>query len=585
MRTLSLDKKVNKNPKYVLDALNEAFSDSARLEFLGTMAEVSFLEAERQAKGSRLPELVRRNATQWYLNAARYSYKYLFHPNWESVRNPYEPLFQRVSRIYNVSAERILRLAGSDDGKIGFEEGVSSLVRFANGTESIPATMRSSEWSVSDFVDFRFASDFEITGLRNRYRRYGLGVPLVARRRNTPTKPARYRYCLQEHCVPVTAFLRFTEEEAPQFEFIDTMERNVTEVGSLRVPLEIDYTTPLAYSFELTLEKNALDGATLGLLSPDALLKTTEDGSRQLKGIYMPQAYDSDKIPVVMIHGIWSSAMTWMEMYNTLNNLPILREKYQFWFYFYPNGQPFWVSASQLREDLRALRCDLDPTRENDRLDQMVLVGHSMGGLLAVLQTIDAQERFWNLITAMPVEELPGSLESNQEVARWFHAVPNPSISCVVTLGAPFKGSGHANTTTRGLAGIVGRKATLVETNLDKFREENRDVIQNEQLLRFYTALDSLQKDSPFWSALQETSPAPWTTYYNVVARLKAEDDESDSDGVVSVESATLPWATQEYNVTSLHSEITNNAETILTVAQILAERLEGEGQNGQNPP
>lgn len=575
LRTLSLDKKVSKNPKQVLAALGEAFQESPRLELLGMMAEVSFVEGRRQAKSRRFPEISERNAAQWYLYAARFSYKYLFHSQWESVRNPYEPLFQRVSRIYNESSEQILRLAGGGDGEICFVENGSVALDLPDASRTIAVRMSSSEWSVGDFSHFQFASDFEVTGLRNRYRRYGLGVPLVARCRSVHQKSTHYRYCLQELCVPMTAFLRFDENNVPEIEVIDTMERNVVDVGNVQVPLEIDYTTPLAYSFELTLEKNALDGATLGLLSPDALLKQTEDGSRQLKGIYMPQAYDAEKIPVVMVHGLWSSAMTWMEMYNTLNNLPILREKYQFWFYFYPNGQPFWVSAAQLRDDLNALRHELDPTRENAHMDQMVLVGHSMGGLVALLQTIDSQERFWNLITATPVEELPGTPESNQEVARWFHTVPNPSVSCVITLGTPFKGSGYANKTTRGLTGIMGKKATLVETNLNQFRKDNRDLIQNEQLLDFYTALDSLQKDSIFWSALLESTPAPWVTYYNVVARLKAEDAGSYSDGVVSVESATLPWATQEYNVTSLHREITNNAEAILAVARILAERLD----------
>ncbi|MDO4628758.1 MAG: alpha/beta hydrolase [Planctomycetia bacterium] len=584
LRTLSLDKKVNKNPKRVLETLNEAFQESPRLDLLGMMAEVSFMEGKRQVKSRRFPELAQRNAAEWHLRAARYSYEYLFHAQWEGVRNPYEPLFQRVSRIYNESSEQILRLAGYEDDEISFEKNGSIIIDLPDAPRAIPLRMRSVEWCIADFTYFRFASDFEVTGLRNRYRRYGLGVPLVARCRSIHQKPTRYRYCLQELCVPMTAFLRFSEEGVPEMEIIDTMECNVAEVGNIRVPLEIDYTTPLAYSFELTLEKNALDGATLGLLSPDALLKETEDGTRQLKGIYMPQAYDAEKIPVVMIHGLWSSAMTWMEMYNTLNNLPILREKYQFWFYFYPNGQPFWVSAAQLRDDLNALRHELDPTRENAHMDQMVLVGHSMGGLVALLQTIDSQERFWNLITATPVEQLPGTPESNQEVARWFHTVPNPSVNCVITLGTPFKGSGYANKTTRGLTGIMGKKATLVETNLDKFREENQKFIQNEQLLDFYTALDSLQKDSIFWSALLESTPAPWVTYYNVVAHLKADDAGSHSDGVVSVESATLPWATQEYNVTALHREITNNAEAILSVARILAERLENNSKNEHNP-
>ena len=66
-------------------------------------------------------------------------------------------------------------------------------------------------------------------------------------------------------------------------------------------------------------------------------------------------------MPVVMVHGLWSSPITWMEMYNDLRSDPLVREHYQFWFYLYPTGQPFWFSATQMREDLALMRRELDP--------------------------------------------------------------------------------------------------------------------------------------------------------------------------------------------------------------------------------
>ena len=66
-------------------------------------------------------------------------------------------------------------------------------------------------------------------------------------------------------------------------------------------------------------------------------------------------------MPVVMVHGLWSSPITWMEMYNDLRSDPQVRENYQFWFYLYPTGQPFWTSATQMREDLAMMRREVDP--------------------------------------------------------------------------------------------------------------------------------------------------------------------------------------------------------------------------------
>ena len=56
-------------------------------------------------------------------------------------------------------------------------------------------------------------------------------------------------------------------------------------------------------------------------------------------------------IPVVMVHGLWSSPLTWMEMFNDLRSFPEIRDRYQFWFYLYPTGQPFWVSAAEMRDN------------------------------------------------------------------------------------------------------------------------------------------------------------------------------------------------------------------------------------------
>ena len=71
-----------------------------------------------------------------------------------------------------------------------------------------------------------------------------------------------------------------------------------------------------------------------------------------MQGLYLLEPYDADKIPVLMVHGIWSNLITWMEMFNDLLAYPEIRSNYQFWFYFYPTGQSFVVSAAGLRDEL-----------------------------------------------------------------------------------------------------------------------------------------------------------------------------------------------------------------------------------------
>jgi len=61
---------------------------------------------------------------------------------------------------------------------------------------------------------------------------------------------------------------------------------------------------------------------------------------------------------------------------------PVLRAHYQFWFYLYPTGAPYVETAADLRQTLTRLHAELDPEGRDPALNQMVMVGHSMGGLI-----------------------------------------------------------------------------------------------------------------------------------------------------------------------------------------------------------
>ena len=110
-----------------------------------------------------------------------------------------------------------------------------------------------------------------------------------------------------------------------------------------------------------------------------------------IKGLYMVQPYEPGKIPVLFIHGMWSSPMTWMEMFNDLRSSPDIRRHYQFWFYLYPTGAALLAQRSPLAAATwpRCGRCSIRSIAK-PALDQMVLVGHSMGGLVARLQTLES---------------------------------------------------------------------------------------------------------------------------------------------------------------------------------------------------
>ena len=95
-------------------------------------------------------------------------------------------------------------------------------------------------------------------------------------------------------------------------------------------------------------------------------------------------------------------------MFEDLEADAALRDRYQFWTFGYSTGDPLPYSARLLRRDLDEVRRKFDPDRSDAAFDRMVLVGHSMGGLLAKMMVQDSGTRLWRLISDRPVEDLAG---------------------------------------------------------------------------------------------------------------------------------------------------------------------------------
>ncbi len=97
----------------------------------------------------------------------------------------------------------------------------------------------------------------------------------------------------------------------------------------------------------------------------------------------MHEPYDPRRIPVVLVHGLLSHPRMWRDVLNELRADPALRGRFQFWSFRYPTGWPILYSAMHLRTELTSIYKTLDP-----QPPPMILVGHSMGGLISHLQVI-----------------------------------------------------------------------------------------------------------------------------------------------------------------------------------------------------
>ena len=109
----------------------------------------------------------------------------------------------------------------------------------------------------------------------------------------------------------------------------------------------------------------SLENAQIGYWNPSSFMKMF--GAH----IYLTQAYDPRKIPLLFVHGTEGSPWNWIYFDMRLD-----RGKYQPWFFYYPSGIRLNLAAALLQEELRELH-------EKYGFREMALAAHSVGGLAA----------------------------------------------------------------------------------------------------------------------------------------------------------------------------------------------------------
>ena len=189
-------------------------------------------------------------------------------------------------------------------------------------------------------------------GLSVRNREPGVGAPLLAVRRFDPELGVR-------RCSPATVFLRLPGSLAEvnagtgsgSLELYSAFGDPTVAIGNAQVPLEIDLTTHVAYVLN---QSFVWDLGMMQFLAP----------AKQVRSQLIPfDSFRPDRIPLVFVHGTFSSPVTWAELNNTLAADPVLRQRYQIWSFMYGSGNALPISAGELRDALTAAVQKLDPAR------------------------------------------------------------------------------------------------------------------------------------------------------------------------------------------------------------------------------
>lgn len=567
LRRYGLHERYDEDSVVCLDNIYTTIRENRDPELIYALCELSYVEGKK-AESAGLDS----DAMGHYGVALTTCYEFLFSEEFSETRNQYDPQFRATCDLYNESLEDTLRLLCKEQKiKPGHTYRITTPDR-----DFVIRTELRGDWDEDEFDHYEFVSDYEIETLRSKHTTFGLGVPLIAVRKNGNPDDPREKYYADGVSYSVTAMMRCATpgenrngENVCVLEFFDPLKANQVRLANNWVPLETDLTTPLAFFLD-TPRFRERNQENIGLLHPGEAAKN--------RGLYMLEPYDPNRIPVLMVHGLWSSPRTWMDMFNDLRSFPEIRERYQFWFYLYPSGQPFWLSATQLRSDLHDLRKTFDPSHQNAPMNQMVLVGHSMGGLVSRMQTIDSGDDFWRIVTDQPIENLQGKSEQRDKLVSTLYFKSNQAISRVITIGTPHRGSKFANDLTRWIARLFIELPKMTVQTSENLVKCNPGLFRDTELLTMANAIDSLAPESPIFPVMQRAKYSPRVKYHNIVGVLKnptlLQKRAGRGDGIVAFDSATMEAAQSELIVDAEHTKIHMTGQTIFEVRRILLEHL-----------
>lgn len=243
----------------------------------------------------------------------------------------------------------------------------------------------------------------------------GIGVPVVGEVSYSNNMAQQYPLMpLNGGHLTLTALIDF--EPAPQdpsqprqarLHLYNPLRQPTLQIAQRTIALEANYSA----AKKLALDNGFLRRFSLvGALFPE---KTIADSK-----LYRLEIHDPQRIPVTFVHGLLSDPHIWYPCINAMYADPVLRANYQPWYFLYPTGMAVPNTARRLRESLKEAREKLDPDHNDPGMDQMVLVGHSMGGLLSRIQSIDSGEDFWNAYFQRPPAALNLTESSREQIGR-----------------------------------------------------------------------------------------------------------------------------------------------------------------------
>jgi hypothetical protein len=299
---------------------------------------------------------------------------------------------------------------------------------------------------------------------------------------------------------------------------------------------------------------------------------------RERTGIFLTEPYDPNKAIVLIVPGLQSTPFAFTDLMKAMRRDPEVSAHFQVWTFLYGTGTPVLFNALQLRQELEKTIRDVDPGDHDFATRNIVVLGHSMGGLSAHTLVSSSGEKLWNSLFVVPPQRLRGDKKIISRFADGLHFRRNPRVVRVIFAATPHRGSNLAESWIGHLAASLIHLPTSLRTDIVSVVSANQDTASPaakafDREMNF-SSVHTLSPRDPALHALVDLPIE--VPFHSIIGQNHAGAVETSSDGVVPYASSHLDGASSELAVRSGHS-VCENPDAQREVIRILRLELNRE--------
>lgn len=517
----------------------------------------------------------------------RYSYAYLF----KTERHPQDRIFNnRQVQIRDFYNQALAKLITTYSARNQYKK-VGKQIKVGTSTYSINFNGYPQLDNI-DLENLLSSYNLNFSGLRSINRRDGFGAEFVAVLPELKEEPEEKKYIIDPFnykyknginpnihqprylSVSMTAqpkntttlqnILHGTEF---QLNVYDPYSIEKINVGANEYPLAANFSAP----YGLWLAENNLGAAAyLSLIDRDQHLT--------MPHLYMLEPYNPNKKVIVLVHGLASSPEAWIRLTNDIMGDQVLRENYQVWQVFYSTNMPIFESRYQINAIINQTFASID--QQSPSAKNAVLIGHSMGGIIARLLVSDA-----NLI--QPALKMLNNRKydkfKNDPIFKERLTIKSvPNFDRAIFLSAPHRGTEFADRwftlAARKIIKLPGAFLGALADSIDDRDINAKNFLKDVGHGLIQNGPSDLSRNSKFTLVTENVMPKKGMIYHSIMGNdTDSTDPNVMSDGIVPYTSSHLDGAVSEKIIKGGHS-IQETPEAVLELRRILRLHLSDLG-------